>query len=148
MLKIETISKGQTQKFAKELAQRITREKLAKQAKIILLRGDLGAGKTTFTQGFLRGLGVKSKITSPTFVISKTYNLKSKTYTKVYHIDAYRIKNPKEILDLGWKEIISNPGNIVLIEWPERISKIISGNYIRIILKHGKKENIRTLQIK
>lgn len=148
MNKFETTSAFQTKKFAAYLAKNLTKEKQRKSALIIALKGNLGAGKTTFVQGFLRGLGVKSKITSPTFVLIKTYNPKPITYNLAYHIDCYRIKNHKEILDLGFKEIISNPQNIVLIEWPERISKILPRKRINIFLEHGKRENERKLSIK
>lgn len=164
MIKLKTISSIQTKKIAKELAQtlrlapadakamagkqEIIKQKLFKHALMITLKGNLGAGKTTFVQGFLRGLGVRKKITSPTFVLMKTYNLRLTTYNKAIHIDCYRIKSAKEILDLDWKEIISNPKNIVLIEWPERISKILPKQKIQINFKHGKKENERLVVIK
>lgn len=89
---------------------------------IICLEGELGSGKTTFTQGLLKGLKVKGPYTSPTFVIMKKYK------SNIYHFDAYRIKD-KDILNLGWEEIVAdNPpagGNIIIIEWADRIRKII-----------------------
>lgn len=150
MLKMETISVKQTQKVARIFAKELINTKHGRSAFVVALRGNLGAGKTTFTQGLLRGLGVKSKITSPTFVLMKTYSLQPIThnkYKKAIHVDCYRIKAPKEILDLNWKEIISNPQNIVLIEWPERIKKIIPKNSIRVKFEYGKKENERKISI-
>ncbi len=149
MAKIRTISSVHTQEVAKIFASEIAKKKIFEdQALIILFKGNLGAGKTTFIQGFMRGLGIKSKITSPTFVIMKSYKLRSSGYKNIHHIDAYRIKNPKEILDLNFKKIISDPQNIILIEWPEKISKIIPKNKILIYLDYGKKETERILQIK
>jgi len=84
----------------------------------ICLSGDLGAGKTTFTQGLLKGLKVKGPYTSPTFVIMKKYK------NNIFHLDAYRVKD-KDILNLGWEEIITDPKNIVIVEWADRIKKII-----------------------
>ena len=104
-------------------------------AGVVALSGELGAGKTTFIQGFLRALGVKRRITSPTFLIFKSYTLNAKPYTLVYHIDCYRLKNEKEILELGFKEIISSPENIVAVEWPERIKKVLPKNTIFINFK-------------
>ena len=147
MLKIISNSSTTTQKVARLFAKELSKEKI-RTARVIALHGNLGAGKTTFIQGFLRGLGVKSKITSPTFVILKNYKIKKGNYAKAYHIDCYRIQSSQEILDLGFKEIISNPGNIVLVEWPERISAIMPKNATRINFKYGKKENERTLQIR
>lgn len=161
-----TRSKTQTQKFAVKLAKTILlRPSKRVGATIIALHGDLGAGKTTFTQGFIKALGVKHHITSPTFVIfrkypisyklkvkskkefktSKSYKLKAKSYANVYHFDLYRIHRPKEILALDFKEIISNPENIVLIEWPERITKLLPKNTTWIYFSHGKKINERKI---
>lgn len=100
-----------------------------KYALVIALFGELGSGKTTFTQGFARGLGIKGKIISPTFIIMRRHK-------NFYHFDAYRLKNEKDILALGWKEIINNPGNIVLIEWAEKIKKILPRKCVKIYFEH------------
>lgn len=149
-MKVTTYSFKETKKLAGLLAREISKTRFkSKDALVIALHGNLGAGKTTFVQGFLRGLGVKSKITSPTFVIVKSYKVKS---YKVYHIDCYRIKKPTELVLLGIKEIFSPPAggpkNIVLIEWPERIKKLLPKNIFKINFKHGKKEHERTIEIK
>ena len=112
---ITSSSPGQTKKIGKELARKILKDPLGQKAKVLALAGDLGAGKTTFLQGFAKGLGVKGKINSPTFVIMKRFGT-------FYHLDCCRIQRPEEILDLGWEEIISDPKNIVAVEWPERIT--------------------------
>ena len=96
-----------------------------KQAFVLGLIGDLGGGKTTFLKGFAKGLGIKEKILSPTFVIFKKFKVKSLNFKVFYHIDCYRISKPKEILNLGFKEIILDPKNIVAIEWADRIKKIL-----------------------
>jgi tRNA threonylcarbamoyladenosine biosynthesis protein TsaE len=92
---------------------------------IICLSGDLGAGKTTFTQGLLKGLKVKGPYTSPTFVIMKHYK------NNIYHFDAYRVA-ANDILNLGWEEIIGDKKNIVIVEWADRIKKIIPKNSLWI----------------
>lgn len=111
----------QTQKTGQELAKEIIKNKLSKKATILLLKGNLGSGKTTFLQGFAKGLGVKEKILSPTFVIMKKFKITKKEFNCFYHFDCYRLDNPKEIFDLGFKEIINNSKNIIAIEWPEKI---------------------------
>lgn len=116
-----TSSPGQTKSLGESFSKRILKKKLEKKAFVIGLEGELGGGKTTFLQGFAKGLGIKEKILSPTFVIIKRFN-------KFYHIDCYRLQKPKELLDLGFKEIISNPRNIVAIEWADKIKKIIPEN--------------------
>lgn len=147
-------SKFQTQKFAISLAKKILRiTPYGLRAMVIALHGDLGAGKTTFTQGFLKALGTKQRVTSPTFLIMRKYEISTPLrrgfthYHHAYHFDLYRIQKPKELLDLGFKKIISDPHAIVLIEWPERIKKLLSKNAIWIVLGHGKKENERLISV-
>jgi len=126
-----TKNPNQTKKIGEVLAKKILKTHLRKGAFIIGLEGDLGGGKTTFLQGFARGLGIKEKILSPTFVIMKKFKIRvdscsnSRRFVYFYHIDCYRIQKPKEILDLGFREIISSPKNIVAVEWSDRIRKIL-----------------------
>lgn len=93
---------------------------------MILLKGALGSGKTTFVQGILETLGAKKPYTSPTFIIMKTYTLspKNQKLLTIYHIDAYRIEN-HDLLALGWEEILNDMHALVLLEWPERVKKIL-----------------------
>ncbi|MFC1789452.1 tRNA (adenosine(37)-N6)-threonylcarbamoyltransferase complex ATPase subunit type 1 TsaE [Patescibacteria group bacterium] len=121
-----TDTPGKTRKLGKNLAEVIIgSQKSFKKAKVLGLKGDLGGGKTTFLQGFARGLGVSKKILSPTFVIMKRYPLKKdkNLFKNFYHLDCYRVKNSKEILNLGFQKIIFNSQNIVAVEWAEKIKK-------------------------
>ena len=124
---MEIISKApsQTKKLGQFLAQEILKTPFPKRALILGLEGDLGGGKTTFLQGFARGLGIEEKILSPTFIIIKKFHIPYSTFQEFYHIDCYRIKKSKEILDLGFKKIIFDPQNIIAIEWADRIKKIL-----------------------
>lgn len=123
---------NETRKMARLLAQEILKNKKACPGFIpgrtIGLQGELGAGKTTFIQAFAKGLGIKNKITSPSFVLMKRYK-------NLYHIDCYRIKSYKDILALDFKEIVSNPKNIIVIEWAEKIKKILPKKTIWIKFK-------------
>jgi len=138
-VKYLTTAPRQTKKLGEILAQEVKKTKPQKRALVIGLEGDLGGGKTTFLQGFAKGLGIKQKILSPTFVIMRRFKIRANScpnsckFASFYHIDCYRIEKPKEILDLGFKEIISNSKNIVTIEWAERIQKILPAE--TIILK-------------
>jgi len=124
-----TENSAETKEVGKELSERL---KPQKRALIFGLKGDLGAGKTTFLQGFSKGLGIKDKITSPTFVIMNRIPIKKGRFTNFYHLDCYRIESYKEMKNLDFEEIISNPKNIVCIEWPERIKKILPKETILI----------------
>ena len=107
-----------------------------KHAFIIALEGDLGSGKTTFIQGLTKGLQIKESVLSPTFLILKQFLISFKGYRNFYHIDAYRLKNPKELLELGFKDLINNPENIIVIEWADKIKKILPKNILRIKFKN------------
>lgn len=111
----------QTHKAAAELLKEIKSTPRVGGAVVVALSGDLGSGKTTFTQGFAKSLGIKERITSPTFVILKRFKINDLRFKNLIHVDAYRFENPKEMLDLGWKEMLSRPKNIILIEWAEKI---------------------------
>jgi tRNA threonylcarbamoyladenosine biosynthesis protein TsaE len=101
-------------------------------------------------QGFAKGLGIKKRVLSPTFLIMKKYQLPNCPIAQLsnfYHFDCYRIRKPKEILDLGFKKIISGARNIVAIEWADRIQKIMPENTIWIKFEFID-ENKRKIKIK
>ncbi|MES2315206.1 MAG: tRNA (adenosine(37)-N6)-threonylcarbamoyltransferase complex ATPase subunit type 1 TsaE [Patescibacteria group bacterium] len=114
-----------TAEVSKVFLNRILKDTKQKGALVVALSGDLGAGKTAFTQTFGKHLGIKNKMSSPTFVLIKKYPIKLKDYKYFFHLDAYRLKNEKELLHLGWDEIIKDKEHIVFIEWPENVAKAI-----------------------
>ena len=128
-----------TRKIAQQLAQK-------SKGRIFALVGDLGAGKTTFVQAFLKALGVKGRVMSPTFVIMRSYKLKDGR--KAYHLDGYRIKKDKEFIDLGFKELIKDSNNIILIEWADRVKKLLPPGTIWLKFEHSKNSRERVIKIK
>ncbi len=139
-MEIITKSAKETQRVGMFLAEEFIKNKPDKnKAVVVALEGDLGGGKTTFIQGFAKGLGIKDKITSPTFVIMKKYNF-------LYHIDCYRIKD-KDLLELDFNEIISNNCNFIVIEWAERVKKILPKNTLWLKFEYIDK-NKRKILIK
>lgn len=127
-----TTSPDQTKRVGQRLAKEILKRPLGKKAVVLALQGELGSGKTTFLQGFAAGLGIKEKILSPTFVLMKKFHVPCPMFYDFYHIDCYRIKSAKEILDLGFKKIISEPKNIVAIEWAENIENILPDDCLKL----------------
>jgi len=115
------------------------------KAKVVFLKGELGAGKTTFTRGVLQVLGVKKNVTSPTFVLMKKYVLDNKDFKTLYHIDAYRLKE-KDGDILGINNLEKHKANLIFIEWPERLYKKISKEAVVINFLHGKLENERVVR--
>ena len=136
-----TYSAAQTKNLGKKLAQKLLNSLPKEKALVVALKGDLGSGKTTFLQGFAKRLGIKTKILSPTFIILKKFQIPNSKFKYFYHIDCYRIKKPEEILGLGFKEIISDPQNIIAIEWAEKINKLLPKQSIILDFKlKGEKE--------
>ena len=142
------------EEFAKDLTKRLSLEK----ALVIALHGDLGSGKTTFAQGLARGLGIKRRIISPTFIIVRSYELQSQKFPlrstsssfegqarikNFYHIDLYRIEKEKHIEGLGLEEIISNPENIVAIEWAEKMGKSLPEKRLDLRFEHAGEDKRR-----
>src|SRR3989344_2969755 len=139
-LEVTTKSAKETQLFAKKLATEIIGSNPERTgALVIALEGDLGGGKTTFSQGFALGLGVKKSVLSPTFVLLKSYklqatslNFRKSDFRKFIHIDAYRFDRAEEILPLGWKDFTKDTHAIILVEWADRIRKYLPKNCIKI----------------
>lgn len=108
-----------------------TLECLDSGATLVVLKGDLGAGKTAFVKEVARVLGVTEHVTSPTFVIEKRYVLSSSLRSPVpsfhflVHIDAYRMEHAHELEVLGWQELLREGKTLVMVEWPERVAESI-----------------------
>lgn len=91
---------------------------------------------------------MKESVTSPTFILFRPYPLRTEHYQLAYHIDCYRLEDPKELLKLGLREMLKNPKLIVLIEWAERVKKFLPKNTVWISIKHGATKNKRTVIVK
>jgi len=103
---------------------------------IVLLYGELGAGKTTFVKGIAEFFGVKKKITSPTFALMNVYDVKP---IKLVHVDTYRLKDEQELIDIGIEDYLGKPDAICVIEWPEKLSTIIKNKRcVKIHIEHTK----------
>lgn len=91
-------------------------------AVLVTLSGELGAGKTAFTKAVARALGVEDVVTSPTFVLEKIYLLpEGAPFARLVHIDAYRLEKGADLAPLGFDELMEDPGNLVMLEWPEKV---------------------------
>ena len=101
---------------------------------IILLSGDLGAGKTTLAKGIISGLGVASEeeVTSPTFTLIHVF----RNHCPVFHVDLFRVERPHDLETLGLEDVLSEPA-IVLIEWPEKLSLLTDWPLLRVQIGHA-----------
>ncbi len=119
----------QTQDLAKKLAKKIH------PGSIISLIGDLGTGKTTFTKGFARQIGIKDHVTSPTFKLISEYQSPN---CKLYHIDAYRMDGPEDFLNIGGEEYLTSKDSITIIEWGDLLHELLPSRTITINFKRIK----------
>lgn len=123
-MEVQTKSKDETQNLAGKIALAI-KPAGENQAIIIGLVGDLGSGKTTFTQGFLSAFGLQEPVTSPTFILEKIYPLVGhQFFERVIHCDLYRLEAETELTGLNFDAIFNNPKNLVIIEWPEKFASL------------------------
>ena len=90
-------------------------------ATLVTLSGELGAGKTAFVKAAAKALGVEGELTSPTFVIQKSYPLHDQPFKTLIHIDAYRLKNGAELTPLHFDETLKQADNLIMLEWPEMV---------------------------
>jgi tRNA threonylcarbamoyladenosine biosynthesis protein TsaE len=132
---METLCRGleAMQAYAANFTQNAAPHK--EGAYVVGLQGDLGSGKTTFVQGMAKALGIKDPVTSPTFVIMKTYPLESQKFSRLVHIDAYRLTNSEELEKLGFKDIIRDLENFVVIEWPENVAEALPKDATKLSLR-------------
>lgn len=112
---------------------------------LVCFAGDLGAGKTTFIQGVLEGLGAEKPYVSPTFILMKQYEISSGDIKRVYHADAYRL-GAKEFREIGFEEWIVDSEGVTLLEWPERIAELLPEKYITVNIE-SVSETERRIQI-
>lgn len=131
-------SEKETFEFSKDFAGKL------KGGEIIGLVGNLGAGKTVFSRGLAAGLDIKNKITSPTFVLMKVYEVKRKNIKYFCHIDAYRLRSAQDLLAIGADDYLGKADTITLIEWADKIKTILppQTRIINIKIQNGTKREI------
>ena len=135
MRRIITHNSKQTYDLAKELGASL------KSPCVITLRGELGAGKTTFAQGFANGLGIRRKIISPTFIIMRRYDIDNASEevrrAKIfYHVDLYRLNSEEEVESVGLLDILKDNNSVVVIEWPEKMGSQLPAKRIDIQFRY------------
>lgn len=121
----------QTKSIAKQLAVTMT------GGEIVLLHGELGAGKTTFVKGFAEGLGITEDITSPTFSLMNMYRASGRI-ANLIHIDTYRLENEQQLIDIGAEDYLGDEHTVAVIEWPEKLTALLKHKKtIDVFITHG-----------
>jgi tRNA threonylcarbamoyladenosine biosynthesis protein TsaE len=123
--------------IAKELVPKIlSKMRGSEAATTIALRGDLGAGKTTFTQGLAKALGITQQPKSPTFLLAKEYLIPDTTFS-LWHLDCYRLSGREDLIPLDLHSLFRDPNNLIVVEWPERIGDGLPRDHIEIHMTHA-----------
>lgn len=115
---------------------------LARTGDLLLLVGELGAGKTAFTQGFAAGLGIDDPITSPTFTLARSYEGR----LKLHHLDVYRLEHVSEAEDLGLGELIED--GVTVIEWGDTIVPVLPADYLELRFEFGDEDDDRNVAVR
>lgn len=144
----EVNSVEETWELAKKLAAEL------KPGDVVCLEGDLGAGKTTFTQGLAAALGVPGRVTSPTFCIVQEHRSSlSPSYPLtlspafLVHMDLYRLHNEDDVIAIGWEDFLAE-GAILVVEWPERAGTLIPDNAKHVVFTHLEGEESRRIEFR
>ena len=138
MIQLTTSSARETQEVASKIAA------LVEQGDLILLVGELGAGKTTFVQGFGKALGVDEPITSPTFTLAREYDGHRLT---IHHLDVYRLEQIDEVLDLALPELLDS-ASVTLIEWGDAIIPALPAEYLEVRVEYGDDDDERVIGLR
>ena len=132
-----TNSEEETQRLGEQLARKLT------PGTVIAFTGDLGAGKTAFTRGLARGLGIPDRVTSPTFTIVNEYE---GGRLPLFHFDMYRLSSSDELYDIGWEDYLAR-GGVCAVEWSENIDDALEEGTIRVEIRRGEQEGQRVIEI-
>ena len=134
--------------FAKDVLQSLDSARDKSHATLVALRGDLGAGKTTFTQALARELGIAATVQSPTYILMRKYQITNHKFQTLIHIDAYRLENPKEFAALQPEQFLKDPKTLVVVEWPEKVAGALPPADVTInFSSDGAKEGERYIEV-
>ncbi len=127
--------------FAEEFLDSLTKLPPSERATVVGLSGDLGSGKTAFVKCIAAALGIADIVTSPTFILEKIYTIPCRTsgidrFTKLIHIDAYRLDGGIEMNALGWKELLLEENNLFFLEWPEQVADAMPEDMIKLSFEY------------
>ncbi len=141
-MEIITKTTEETTEFGKKLATQL------QGGDILLLEGELGAGKTTLVKGLAIGLKIKYEITSPTFTLLNTYPVDLEKIKTLVHIDTYRLKDEQELIEIGAEDYLGKPDTLCIIEWPEKIANLLKDKKTTTITIEHSEDNQRKITIK
>ncbi len=134
-------SAHETKEIGKELARTLT------GGDIIILKGELGAGKTAFTKGIAEGLGIEKEVMSPTFTLMSVYPVDHDTIKELVHVDTYRLETYEELLEIGIEDYLGKLDTLTIIEWPEKVDKLLENRKLTVVTLTAGTTTERTITI-
>jgi len=141
-MQITSHSADETFEFGKKLADHF------RGGDVLLLVGDLGAGKTTLMKGLAIGLGVNVEVSSPTFTLMNHYPANSGTIKNLVHIDTYRLKDENDLIEIGIEDYLSESDSLCVIEWPEKIVELLKNKKtFTVVIEHLGENNRKITMI-
>ena len=132
-----TNSEQETEELGARLAERL------EPGAVIAFTGDLGGGKTAFTRGLARGLGISDRVTSPTFTIVNEYE---GGRLPLFHFDMYRLGSSDELFDIGWEDYLAR-GGVCAVEWSENVSDALEEGSVLVEIRRGARDNQRVIAV-
>ena len=132
-----TKNEGETQQLGRRLGEKLT------PGVVVAYTGDLGAGKTAFTRGLARGLGIPDRVTSPTFTIVNEYE---GGRLPLFHFDMYRLRSSEDLFDIGWEDYLER-GGVCVVEWSENVADALPSDAIIVSIARGEKDNERIITV-
>lgn len=132
-----TNSEQETEELGARLAERL------EPGAVIAFTGDLGTGKTAFTRGLARGLGISDRVTSPTFTIVNEYE---GGRLPLFHFDMYRLGSSDELFDIGWEDYLAR-GGVCAVEWSENVSDALEEGSVLVEIRRGARDNQRVIAV-
>ena len=136
-MEFATNSEQETEELGARLAERL------EPGAVIAFTGDLGAGKTAFTRGLARGLGISDRVTSPTFTIVNEYE---GGRLPLFHFDMYRLGSSDELFDIGWEDYLAR-GGVCAVEWSENVSGALEEGSVLVEIRRGARDNQRVIAV-
>lgn len=135
-------SAQETKQIGKELARTLS------GGDIVILKGQLGAGKTAFSKGIAEGLNIKKEVTSPTFTLMSVYTVENhETIKELIHVDTYRLETYEELLEIGIEDYLGKPDTVTIIEWPEKVDKLLENKKMTLVTLTAGTTTERTITI-
>lgn len=138
-MKVTTKSALGTEKAGEEFSKKLNPQD------VVFLIGNLGSGKTTFTKGIAKGLGITSRIISPTFVLVRSHDIEKGKIKTLYHLDLYRLQNENDVLGINLTDYLEDERGLVVIEWPEVSQNIVKKKVWKVVFET--KEHNRNITI-